>query len=85
MSILQSSLVFASNPCNRFAHLSIDDGLPQNTANSILQDSQGFLWVGTQDGLACYDAYTFRVFKNKAGDIHSLSANDILVIYLIAE
>lgn len=35
------------------------DGLPFNTMSSIVQDKQGFIWIGSADGLARYDGYTF--------------------------
>ena len=47
----------AAYPQVRFKHLSSEQGLSQNTVNCILQDSFGFLWVGTQDGLNKYDGY----------------------------
>lgn len=49
----------------RFQHLTIDDGLPQNMVDDILQDSHGFLWFGTWNGLCRYDGYTFEVFDNQ--------------------
>ncbi|MCF7827118.1 MAG: hypothetical protein K9M55_09145 [Candidatus Marinimicrobia bacterium] len=33
-----------------FNHLTVDDGLSQNTCLAILEDSQGFMWVGTRGG-----------------------------------
>jgi ligand-binding sensor domain-containing protein len=33
----------------------IADDLPQNEINCLLEDSRGFLWVGTSDGFACFD------------------------------
>jgi signal transduction histidine kinase/ligand-binding sensor domain-containing protein/DNA-binding response OmpR family regulator len=47
----------------RFNHLSIKDGLSHNSVNSILQDSDGFMWFGTNDGLNKYDGYSFTVFQ----------------------
>ena len=39
----------------RFEHLTINDGLPENSVRSIVQDRNGFLWFGTQNGVARYD------------------------------
>src|SRR5688572_12605269 len=47
----------------RFMHLTVEDGLSQNTVRAILQDRIGFLWFATEEGLNRYDGYTFRVFK----------------------
>jgi len=58
-----------------FRHLSVEDGLSQNTINCIYQDVYGFLWFGTQDGLNCYDGYNFTVYRSKADDSASLSHN----------
>jgi signal transduction histidine kinase/ligand-binding sensor domain-containing protein/CheY-like chemotaxis protein/HPt (histidine-containing phosphotransfer) domain-containing protein len=38
-------------------HLTTDDGLPQGTVFTTLQDSQGFVWFGTEDGLVRYDGH----------------------------
>ena len=42
--------------------LKTTDGLPSNIVRAILQDSQGFLWFGTMNGLSRYDGHTFRNF-----------------------
>lgn len=51
------------NPSIRFVRVGIEQGLSQSSVNAILQDSQGFLWFGTQDGLNRYEGYTFTVFR----------------------
>src|SRR3569833_3181367 len=38
-------------------HLTTADGLPQGTVDATLQDSQGFIWLGTEDGLVRYDGH----------------------------
>jgi signal transduction histidine kinase/DNA-binding response OmpR family regulator/streptogramin lyase len=65
----------------RFAHLTINDGLSQSSANDILQDHQGFLWVATQDGLNRFDGYRFEVMRHDADDLRSLSSNNISSVY----
>ena len=61
----------------RFDRLSLENGLSQSTVNCILQDSRGFLWIGTQDGLNRYDGYGFTIFRNRSNDTNSLSHNRI--------
>ncbi|MGC9333626.1 MAG: two-component regulator propeller domain-containing protein, partial [Anaerolineae bacterium] len=64
-----------------FRRFTIEDGLSQSTINCIVQDSQGFMWFGTQDGLNRYDGYEFRVYEHDRDDRHSLSANWIQHCY----
>ncbi|SNT00876.1 Two component regulator propeller [Ekhidna lutea] len=52
-------LTSASIAQYRFDHLTVNDGLAQNSINDIYQDSEGFMWFATQDGLSRYDGYTF--------------------------
>ncbi|MEM9830392.1 MAG: two-component regulator propeller domain-containing protein [Bacteroidota bacterium] len=47
----------------RFEHLNEEQGLSSNHANDILQDSEGFMWFSTLDGLNKYDGYNFTVFR----------------------
>jgi len=65
----------------RFQHLSLQDGLSQNTVYSIIQDSKGFLWFGTQDGLNKFDGYNFNVFNQDPVNKNSLSGNHIHCLY----
>jgi ligand-binding sensor domain-containing protein len=40
----------------------IEDGLPENTSNVLLQDLKGQIWIGTQAGIAVYDGARFKIF-----------------------
>ena len=48
---------------DQFEHLSVKDGLSNNSVNCIIQDREGFIWFGTNEGLNKYDGYTFTVLK----------------------
>ncbi len=75
----QTGALIPSNP--KFEHLTAEQGLSNNRVVAILQDSQGFIWFGTQDGLNRYDGYEFRVFRHKPENENSLSANFVQVIF----
>jgi len=65
----------------RFRHLTIDDGLSQSAVYALLQDRQGFVWIGTMDGLNQYDGYDFTIYKNVPSDSNSLSNNYITALF----
>jgi len=62
----------------QFRRLTLDDGLSQSTINCIVQDAQGFMWFGTEDGLNRYDGYTVRIYRNDPENPYSPSANHVL-------
>ncbi len=64
-----------------FNHLSVEDGLSQSAVTCIFQDSKGFMWFGTQDGLNRFDGYNTKVFKNDPSDSTTLINNFIFSIY----
>ncbi len=52
--------------------LSLEEGLSQSSAICMLQDRQGFLWIGTEDGLNRYDGYSIKIFKADPADSGAL-------------
>lgn len=61
----------------QFRQLSVDNGLSQNDVNSIIQDSFGFIWIGTFDGLNRYDGVKVQSFHRVSGNPESLPENRI--------
>lgn len=61
----------------RFTHYDIENNLPSNTIRSIIQDSNGFMWFGTENGLSRFDGYQFKTFRTKANDSTSIGNNYI--------
>lgn len=60
-----------------FKHLEVKDGLPNNQITTIIKDSKGFMWFATASGLARYDGYVFKVFRNERDNPRSLPDNYI--------
>jgi len=66
----------------RFQSMSVADGLPSRIVYKLAQDHQGFIWVGTQDGLARYDGVDFRLWRHDLNDAESLASNDVAAIWV---
>lgn len=60
-----------------FTQLSIEQGLSQSTAQSILLDHKGTLWIGTKSGLNSYTQEGIKTYLRHSGDPHSLPSNYI--------
>lgn len=75
--LLSVQVLYAQPEEQRFRSITIDDGLSQSTVVAICQDSLGFLWFGTKDGLNLYDGYNFTVFRSDRGDSTTIGGNNI--------
>ncbi|QEC53564.1 two component regulator with propeller domain [Anseongella ginsenosidimutans] len=62
--------------------LDVESGLPQGYVNGIVQDSTGFIWLGTRDGLARYDGYEVKTFHYDPRDSATIASDVIQTIYL---
>src|ERR1700733_14670675 len=63
-----------------FEHLTMRDGLSQSSVMSLLQDSQGYLWLGTESGLDRYDGYSIREYRRQRGNPNGLASDYIWAI-----
>ncbi len=59
----------------------LNDGLAGNIVNSVLQDHQGYVWVGTNNGLNRFDGTKFELFEHNKKDTTSLPTNRVIDIY----
>lgn len=62
---------------NNFEKISIDEGLSNNYVTCIFQDSKGYIWIGTEDGLNRYDGKTVKIYNCNNKDKNSLSSTYI--------
>jgi len=65
----------------RFDHLTVEDGLSQNTVQGIVKDKYGFMWFGTWGGLCRFDGYKFVVYRADPDNPHALRNNRIQLVY----
>lgn len=63
-----------------FTNYSINEGLSQSVVNCIFQDSKGYIWIGTQNGLNRFNGETFDVYNYNPVDSNSISNNWIYTI-----
>jgi PAS domain S-box-containing protein len=70
-------ILTAQEPTIRFKQISIVQGLSVSTVLSILQDEQGFMWIGTEKGLNKFDGYSFFIYKADPEKPYSLSNSNI--------
>lgn len=76
-----STNAYAEEISPQFERIGVEHGLSQSCVLAILQDSQGLMWFGTQDGLNKYDGYNLTVYKYNELDSQSISDNFILSLY----
>lgn len=59
-----------------------NNGLSSQSVSSIVQDTRGFMWFGTQSGLNRFDGYEFKVYKKQPFNSNSLSNDKIQTLYM---
>lgn len=79
--LLVSVLTTGQHNSFSFNHLSKTDGLSDAIINYVYQDSFGYMWFATNDGINKYDGYEFTIYRNNQNDSLSLSNNTVLVIF----
>lgn len=78
--IIHIGLIVQSQDLN-FKMLTVNDGLSQHDVSCILQDSYGFVWIGTYDGLNRYDGFNVLNYFHKTNYTASISSNRILCLF----
>jgi signal transduction histidine kinase/DNA-binding response OmpR family regulator/ligand-binding sensor domain-containing protein len=76
---LVSQIVSFSQPI-RFQHLTNAEGISQSEVYAFLEDSRGFMWIGTLDGLNRYDGYDTTIFNIEKNNPNSIPNNTIRCI-----
>jgi signal transduction histidine kinase/DNA-binding response OmpR family regulator/streptogramin lyase len=82
--LLACILLFAvatTIPQSAWQHIGVNDGLTQGFVGAMLQDSRGFLWFGTKDGLSRYDGYTFKNYRPDPTDSTTITPDLVYALH----
>jgi ligand-binding sensor domain-containing protein/signal transduction histidine kinase len=80
LALLFSIPLSARLPEQRFDRVTDEQGLSQITVQGITQDTFGFLWFGTLDGLDRFDGYGMKSYRHVPSDSTSLPRNDVITL-----
>jgi hypothetical protein len=83
MLCLFASTAMAQYGPYHFDHWTMENGLPQNTVNTVAQTRDGYVWVTTFDGLARFDGVRFTVFDK--GNSRGINSNRFIQLYETAD
>ncbi|MGN0048008.1 MAG: two-component regulator propeller domain-containing protein [Bacteroides sp.] len=75
--MLATSGLVTAQTQRAFRHLNVVHGLSSNNVKAFLRDSEGFLWVGTENGLNRYDGYRFKAYWSDRGSVGALPFGDV--------
>jgi signal transduction histidine kinase/ligand-binding sensor domain-containing protein/DNA-binding response OmpR family regulator len=68
-----------------FDHITSEQGLPSDAAEAVFEDSRGFMWFGTQNGLCRYDGYTMLIYRRDELDSTSISDSFVINIRMLED
>lgn len=64
-----------------FRRVAVPEESPARLCTALVEDRDGFLWIGTQGGVVRYDGFEFRTFAPVPGDAASLSGSDVRALH----
>lgn len=73
-------IILAQSDNVQFDYISVEDGLSYSFVTCFTQDSTGFIWIGTENGLNRYDGYNFTTYKHNPYDTIGISDNIITAL-----
>jgi ligand-binding sensor domain-containing protein len=65
-----------------FTQYTETSGLISNQINTVLQDDEGFIWIGTTDGLQRFDGVRYKTFRHSANNPFSIPSNPVIQLLL---
>jgi signal transduction histidine kinase/ligand-binding sensor domain-containing protein/CheY-like chemotaxis protein len=78
--MILSAKIYSQGNIYEFENITNKQGLSQAGITCIIQDKQGFIWLGTQDGIDKYDGYSMIVYKYDANNLNSYPGGQVLAM-----
>ncbi|MFH1194848.1 MAG: two-component regulator propeller domain-containing protein [bacterium] len=73
--ILFQLMLYSQDRNIKFEHLTVEEGLSNNIVFQFFQDSRGFMWIATNDGINCYDGYNIKVYRHDIDNLNNFFVN----------
>ncbi len=84
MLICVAPILAQDSPTFKFEHITVNEGLPHSDAMCMVQDSAGFIWVGTNSGVSKYDGHVLKNYDLPVNPYNGLPSNRVAAIHLDA-
>ncbi len=78
ISFAQLKIINNAKDAYRAVHWSLDEGLSHGQVEFMIKDVNGFLWMGTGNGLNRFDGKKFKIFFHDPGNPSSISGNTVV-------
>lgn len=82
--LLSTGMVIAQSNYH-FEKLGVNEGLPHSDVLDIIQDSYGFIWIATTNGLCRYDGFNLVAYRHFNSEVYTLSGNRTLSLCATAD
>ncbi|MFK7935138.1 MAG: two-component regulator propeller domain-containing protein, partial [Saprospiraceae bacterium] len=77
------SVTIAAQSSNPFQHISIEkDGIPYTDFTDIIQDTTGYMWLGTKESLLRYDGYEVKLYEENPADSTTLRNGNVQKLFI---
>lgn len=80
LEIMFAVVAISSNQM-KFRYYKVENGISSNTIHTIFQDSKGYVWIGTSDGLNRFDSYNFCIYRQHTDQSRSIGNNSAHCIF----
>ncbi len=80
--LVRAATVFANENTLKFNNISSLEGLSNDWVECVIKDNDGYIWIGTENGLNRYNGYEFTIFNEDPSDPSSISSNYVTSLYV---